>query len=154
MYKESLTLIVLLILMAVFASGCGALYGNEAQYREGDWYWFSSSGEVARIHQDKLAMKKLKKQNPIAKSSGPNMGYKVILANFSDYNRYTFRLNGPERVAYMLSPGEQINVYLIPGVYQCRLVHDGKVSEARKMRVDSQKKRFQNKECHGFVYTE
>lgn len=52
------------IFVGLLVCGCAAFYGNEAQYKDGDWYLFTGSQEVARIRQDKLAIDKLNSRPP------------------------------------------------------------------------------------------
>lgn len=146
---------LMIVVLVILLSGCGAVYTSESQYEDGNFSWMTGSKEVARIKQDKMAMEKLKESDVMAKKeNGVIQGYKVILANLSHRKEYTFRVDGPEKRAFMLTAGEQIEVYLIPGEYRVSIVRNGKESESRRMRVDAEKKRFGGTWCHGFAYKE
>lgn len=145
---------VVVIILIVGFTGCAAQFGNERQYEDGDWYFFANSSEVAKIEQDKMALEKLEKSTPIIGEGQNGKGYRVYLANFSSFKRYTFRLDGPEKVNHMLSPEEVLEIYLIPGDYEVKTVHDGKVSSAGIMPVTAKRKRFNGVWCHGFAYEE
>ncbi len=143
---------VVLMVVVFLLVGCAG-YGNLEQYRKGDWYFISGPNQVAETMRDRLALEKLAAEPVLAKKrDGIIQGYKVILANLDDYDRYTLRISGPEKKSYMLNPGEQIEVYLIPGEYECRVVRRGKISASNIMTVDAEKKRFGGVWCHGFCY--
>lgn len=111
-------LVAAICITACFLTGCGGpLYGNVKQYQRGSWYGFADHHEVARIDQDKLAMKKLEASAPLtASENGTSLGYKGVVANFSSY-RATIDLIGPESRNFLLEPGQQVETYLIPGKY-------------------------------------
>lgn len=113
----------------VFAlAGC-ALYGNEAQYAEGDWYWITDSTEIANIKKDKmnqemkkLALEKLKNQPADVKTeNGVFQGYRGVLKNASSYETINIKIgvnaNAPEYKSYLLTPGQMVYDYLLPADY-------------------------------------
>lgn len=111
--------------------GCGAHFGNEAQYDKGDWYLFAGSQEVAQIQRLKtrqqvnaLAIKKLEAQPVITESiNGVFQGYGGFVHNLSRMIVniiITSRTGGLEIKSYFLSPGGQPKEkyqYLLPDDY-------------------------------------
>lgn len=147
MRKEMIVLVALLAMIA----GC-ALYGNEAQYGEGDWYFIAGSGEVAKIQQDKLALKKLEAQ-PV--QGDRILGYEGLVANFNKYKRFNFILYGPERKGYPLEPGELKEDFLVPGIYSCVVYRNGyQVGNPWIFHVTAQTHSFHGKKYHWYVYME
>lgn len=122
---------VIIILSALFLSGCGAYFGKQSQYDKGDWYLFASSSEVARMERnkqtlgqkkvlDQLAVDKLKAQPAYVQlaQDGTPLGYKGIVANASRNRAINTIINGgPEGKGYFLQPKEEKEDFLLPGNY-------------------------------------
>lgn len=145
----------ILALLLVMLAGC-ALYGNEAQYGEGDWYFIAGSGEVAQIQQNKLALKKLGSQPAqVAFKDGVSQGYSGLVVNLSKYTRYNFIISGPERKGYFLGPNESVKDNLIPGTYSCAVYRAGRqMGEPWIFHVTAQKHIFMGEEYHWYLYME
>jgi hypothetical protein len=141
------------ILVGLLISGCHAFFGNEAQYKDGDWYLFAGSQEVARIRQDKLAIDKLNSRPPqTSEKDGVFQGYLGVVANLSRYVTYNFHLIGPEKKAYMLGPGQQVRDHLIPGMYIARIFLNGReIGQPRSFRVGPQQHYFMGEWTHWYV---
>ena len=144
-----------ILAVLVLLSGCAAHYGNEAQYDKGDWHLLASSHEVARIKADKLAFEKLKAAPAQTEvKNNVQQGYEGLVANLSSYNRYNFKLIGPETKSYLLGPGERAKDYLIPGKYICIVYQGGDRVGSWAFSVGSQQSTFMNEKHHWYVYTE
>lgn len=143
------------VMVASLLTGCGAFYGNEKQYDEGDWYLLAPSEEVARIKEDKLALEKLKTAPAQTKiQNGVPQGYEGLVANLSSYARYNFKIIGPETKSYLLGPGERAGDYLIPGEYIC-IVYQGSYRMGFwRFKVGPQLNVFMNEKYHWYVYTD
>jgi len=118
-------IIVVFAAMVFWLTGCGAYYGNQAQYDKGDWYLLATSHEVARIKADKLAFEKLTQLN--ASPSGVTVkktGYAGIAFNKSSYRDANIVVTGPERKGFYLKPQEKISYNFIPGTYVASLYDD------------------------------
>ena len=154
-----------LFFMSMFLfGGCAAMYGNEAQYDEGDWHLFASSKEVARIKQDKLAMEKLA-SSPVSVGQIQNepgtivlgeparvyAGYAGLVVNMSRYAYVKIKIDGPEKKSYFLEPGSKLEDNLIPGQYLSSCERDGQiVGRPRIFHVTAQQHDFINKKVHWF----
>lgn len=117
------------IWFVIFAlAGC-AFYGNETQYEKGDWYGVTDSAEIANIKKDKmnqemkkLALEKLKNQSADVKTENSAIqGFKGVLKNASSYETINIKIganaDAPEHKNYLLTPGQMIYDYLLPGDY-------------------------------------
>ncbi|MEA3463977.1 MAG: hypothetical protein U9R14_02810, partial [Patescibacteria group bacterium] len=116
--KKGIVVLVSLLAIAWLTSGCGAMYGKKSQYDKGNWYGFTGSAEVARIEQDKLALKKLEAQP--AQTAFINrvpQGYKGLVVNLDNRRRINIHIDGPEKKRYFLGPGQSEKDYLIHGKY-------------------------------------
>ncbi len=147
-----------LMVMAVGFTGCvGAYYGNQAQYegKDNDWYFLADSREVARIKSDKLALDKLASQ-PVqtAMINGAQQGYRGVVANLARYERYNFKINGPENKDYLLGPGERMVDYLLPGKYVVNTYRGGNRVGRGTFEVGPQTQVFMNEKYHWYVYAE
>jgi hypothetical protein len=153
MKRKILAVAVLLIMFCL--TGCAAFYGNEKQYTEGDWYGITGSREVARIKSDKLAFDKLKVA-PVKTEvkDGATQGYEGLVANLSSYNRYNFKITGPETKSFMLGPGERAKDYLVPGDYLCIFYQGSAIVGHWAFKVSSQQSTFMNEQYHWYVYTD
>ncbi|MDP3043661.1 MAG: hypothetical protein Q8N21_04650 [bacterium] len=147
--------IAVVAVMLLGLAGC-ALYGNEAQYAQGDWYFIAGSEEVTRIQQDKLAFKKLESQPAqVAFKEGVPQGYSGLVINLSKYTRYNFIISGPERKGYLLGPNESVDDNLIPGTYACAVYRAGRqIGQPWVFHVTAQKHIFMGKEYHWYIYME
>lgn len=149
--------LLLLAVCSLFTVGCaGTLspgFGNEAQYEKGDWYGVGNLDEVARIKQDKLALKKLEAgQIKTATVGDATMGYEGVVMNTSE-ETYNFVLAGPEEKSYLLGPGERARDYLIPGSYTCTVYHAGKqIGKPWPFKVKVQKHIVSGEAYHWYVY--
>lgn len=147
--------VVMAAVIIFLASGCGAFYGNEKQYDDGNWYLLASSAEVARIKEDKLALEKLKATPAQTKiKDGVPQGYEGLVANLSSYARYNFKIIGPETKSYLLGPGERAGDYLIRGNYIC-IVYKGSYRVGFwRFKVGPQLNVFMNEKYHWYVYAD
>ena len=166
---------LLLFMIALFTASCGALIRNEAQYDNGDWDWWATSPEVARIKQDKLALRKLEALPVQTASVGENnniihqsqhaaivktnsavtKGYKGILFNFNKYNQYNFKITGPEIKSYLIGKNESVTDFLIPGTYACTVYKASRQQgEPWIFHVNAQQHYFRGEEYHWYVYME
>jgi len=147
--------IIVFAAIVFWLTGCGAYYGNEAQYDKGDWYLLASSREVARIKSEKLAFEKLKAApTQTEMKNGVPQGYKGLVANLSSYNRYNFKVTGPETKSYLLGPGERAADYLEPGNYVCIVFQGNYRVGSWAFKVGPQLSTFMNEKYHWYVYTE
>ena len=142
------------VLLAVFINGC-AFYGSEHQYDQGKWKGWAGSEEVARTKADKLAFAKLASA-PVQTlvTNGVVQGYEGLIANLSKYQRYNFKLFGPETKSYLLGPGERKVDYLIPGEYACVIFKGGAKVGQWTFRVNAQQSTFMNETYHWYVYAD
>ncbi|MEI6597288.1 MAG: hypothetical protein WCL13_03750 [bacterium] len=142
-------------LVIFWLTGCAAFYGSEKQYTEGDWYGITGSHEVAKIKTDKLAFAKLE-TTPVKTEvkNGVIQGYEGLVANLSSYNRYNFKITGPETKSFLLSPGERAKDYLIPGNYLCTFHQGGNQVGSWSFKVGPQQSTFMNEKYHWYVYTD
>jgi hypothetical protein len=139
--------LLVLGLLVVSLAGC-ALYGSEAQFRDGDHYWLSGSREMTRIAQDKLALDKLK-QSPV--NADPVKGYRGLAMNEHKYNKRTIKIYGPERRTYRLSPGEVVYDNLISGNYVCVVEENGsQITRPTPMPVGVQQHFVYGEKVHWF----
>lgn len=135
------------------ATGCGAFYGNEKQYDEGDWYLLASSAEVARIKEDKLALAKLEAQNFLVSKEAATKGLKVIVANMDHYRSINTKLFGPESGhSYLLAPNGWEEIYLITGTYMAVSYYGSEVVGVWKFKVGPPIKKYLGKEVYGYTY--
>lgn len=154
--REKLFAVLAAVLIISFAlSGCGAFYGSQAQYDAGDWYMLANSREAAKIKSDQLAFKKLAAApTKVGIKDGVPQGYEGLVANLSSYNRYNFKLTGPETKSYMLGPGERARDHLIPGKYFCQVFQGGTRVGSSAFSVGPQKSLFMNETYHWYVYAD
>lgn len=157
--------LILVVAVAVFfANGCAAYFGNEAQYKDGEWNFLASSQEVARIQRDKvaleqqkvydqLAVEKLKSQPADIKvANGAVQGFKGIVQNLSQ-RRANIVLQGPETQSFFLRPGEKIETFLLPGSYYAMTYLGNRPADnGRFFTVGAPKYVYQGKEVHWYVY--
>lgn len=119
--------ITILALLLVMLAGC-ALYGNEAQYGEGDWYFIAGSSEVAQIQQNKLVTteqlwifeqnKKAYKENEENGSlSIKNGDYKFVLANLQRHKRWNAKVYKIVRPPY-----EDRSLWCKDNFYYCQII--------------------------------
>ena len=151
--KRMQNVVVLLMLMfvAIIMSGCSTLYGNEAQYDNGDWYFLGGSSEVARIKQDKLAFEKLTAQPAQTMMiNGASMGYKGIVYN-ANREECDIRIYGPETKGFLMPPNMQDTIYLIPGEYTAQSCVNGSCGKRSKFRVSTQTHRFFGQDVHWYA---
>lgn len=150
----NLLLVVCGFVMLSGLSGCSTMYGNEAQYDKGDWYFFGGSEEVARIKQDKLAIKKLESQ-PVQTASvdGVAQGYKGKVAS-ANRNLVNIIIRGPETKSFMLGPGKsEEEDYLTPGNYTATTYVGGRqLGYPWPFTVGVQQNKFLGKDYHWYVY--
>ena len=151
-----------LFFMSMFVfGGCAAMYGNEAQYDEGDWHLFASSREVARIKQDKLALKKLISENQaentvvLGDDNNKILGFPGAIFNLSSQN-VLFSVSGPETKSWFLKPGETINDNLISGLYMYKIENKyGPVrTTSNTFRVCLQKNNFRGELYYWYIFYE
>ena len=144
-----------MLAFVMLLTGCAAFYGNEKQYAEGDWYGITGSREVARIKVDKLAFDKLK-ATPVKTEikDGVPQGYEGLVANLSNYNRYNFKIIGPETKSFLLGPGERAKDYLISGDYTCIFYQGSQQVGLWSFKVGPQQSTFMNEKYHWYVYTD
>lgn len=144
------------ILLGLLLGGCtGAYFGKAEQHKKGDWYFLANSKETARIRQDQLALEKLKSQPVMTRREGGVVeGYKGMIANMSSYNRYNFKIIGPETKSIVLGPGERYEDCLIPGEYIAIVYQGGRKVGEHEFTVSSQINTFLNEKVHWFVYAE
>ncbi len=150
---------VMLVMLAIIGIGCSTpQFGNVKQWREGDWYFGASPGQVARMEQDKTALDKLKEQPVQVKvKNGVMMGYRGVVQNFSRYERITIEAIGPEKRVWVLSPGEfQDQEFLVPGDYVARAYRRGyPVGTTQAFNVGVQEKNYINgKKYHWMAFYE
>lgn len=145
--------IVGILLLVLGLTSCAALYGNEEQYKKGDWYLFAESGEVARIQQDKLALKKLETQPAqTGAADGVAQGYKGVVVNLSSYRRINIHLNGPEKKGYFLGPGQSEEDYLIPGRYLATAYYNDRLVGSWSFGVGAEQYSYMGRKVHWYVY--
>ncbi len=150
--KRVVIVVFVLLIATTLSSGC-ALYRSEKQYDEGSWYGVTGSGEVARIKENKLALKKLEAtptQIAVIDTKGEMvkkivkmvdgkeetfLGYKGIVANMGTYRRYNYEFVGPEKIAVYLGPGQKVYKYLIPGKYTVKIYYGGDLVGVRPLLV-------------------
>ena len=144
-------IVVMLLGVAILSlSGCATMFGNEKQYDRGDWYLFAGSYEVARIKQDKLALKKLESQQAVA----TEQGYRGKVANL-DSSPINIIISGPEKKSYLLAGNQSLYDYLIPGDYIARRYRNGhEDGKPWPFYVGTQKHSFMGEEMHWYVYNE
>lgn len=139
----------LIVLAIIVFSGC-AFYGNKAQYDKGDWYGITTSSEVTRIEQGKLALEKLKSQ-PIKADS--IQGYEGLIANLSRHNLYNFVISGPETKSFLLKSGESVTDKLIPGTYVLTVYRHGhQIGAPWVFHVNAQQHYYQGTKYHWYAY--
>jgi hypothetical protein len=138
----SLSLVLLL-------SGC-AYFGNEEQYNNGNWHFLASSGEVARIKQDKLALKKLE-QTPVLTGTRQNLGYEGIVKNYTK-EIIDVKVVGPEKKSWNLGPYEEAIGYLIPGEYERTIICRGKLVLMEAFTVGGELHDFRGRNYHWYIY--
>jgi len=169
MKNESKINYIIIALLILITSGC-ALYGNERQYEQGDWYWVATSEEVARIKQDKLALEKVtaipaqtaqissgklipSNQSGVQKAPA---GFRGKVVNLDKYDKIYFEIKGPEVKGYLLGPGQSVIDYLIPGKYKARISTTSryKYTTLGTFNVNSRTHNFMGEEMHWYVYYE
>lgn len=151
MYKKNLVVLLIVISVFISVSGCGAFFGNETQYERGDWYGLSNSQEVARIKQDKLALKKLRQQTP-KKQTGNQMGYKGMIHNFY-HSPVNFVIRGPEERSFLLKPNQTLrSVYLVPGKYYVVFYSGGEKIGHWTFHSDLELDNFMGEKVHWYLY--
>jgi len=147
-------LVTLLLMGLFFVNGC-AIYKNEAQYDKGEWYGLIGSEAVAHIKSDKLAFTKLNAAPVQTKiKNDVQQGYEGLVANLSSYNRYNFKLFGPETKSYLLGPGERVTDYLVPGKYTCVVFQGSYQVGSWSFNVGPQQSTFMNEKHHWYVYAD
>ena len=122
MKTRRITVVMVVFSAVAWLMGCGAYYGNEAQYDKGDWYLLASSREVARIKADKLAFDKLAQSDNL--TSAKKTGYAGTIFNKNQYRYANIVVAGPERKGFYLKPQEKISYNFIPGTYVATLYDD------------------------------
>jgi len=170
--KKIILKMVVLIFATASLSSC-ALYHSERQYDQGNLGFIATSPEVARIKQDKLALKKLEAtpaqiavidtKGEMVKKIVKNInnkeevfiGYKGIIANMSIYQRYEFKIVGPESKIWYLGPGQKFEDYLIPGQY-LGYIYYGSYQQGRPIPIDvgPQEKIFLGEKYHWILGAE
>lgn len=140
-----------LILVFALSSGC-ALYKSERQYDQGEWKGWAGSEEVARTKQNKLALAKLQAA-PVQTltTNEVSQGYLGIIANMSTYRRLTFKYSnatGTESGIEYLGPGQQIEKYLLPGVYRGEIFYGGERVGWAMFKSEPVEKSFLGKKVH------
>lgn len=148
--------------LALLLNGC-ALYKNEAQYDQGRWKGWAGAEEVARTKADKLAIAKLQAtpaqtgimgpNGPVPATSATNInpvpaGYLGVMANMSSYRRLLFKYTGPETGVEYLGPGQQVEKYLLPGVYYGEIIYGGERVGQVTFRSEPVEKGFLGKKVH------
>lgn len=177
--KKTIKLLMMVGLL-ILISGCvGPYYTNRQQYNNGRWVGLAGNHDIAQmdrqqfaLERDKMALQKLQAQpvmtgtmtstgvvaNSNAVASAPGTapaGYEGIVANMSSYNRYTFRIRGPESRSFYLGPGERVTDHLLPGTYMGTVYQGGsQIGQPHVFTVGVQDKVFQNQKCHWFLFAE
>ncbi len=150
-----------MVVLAVVLNGCGAMYGNEQEYWDGDFYNFADPDELAEIQNDrisimerKMALAKLRTITPDVKSvNGVSHGFRGVIVNFSR-KRLNVKVRGPEKKSYFMGPGERVVDYLVPGSYKRTLFERGKEIATQNFVVSNQQHSFQGALYHWYIYLE
>lgn len=150
MKTKRLAVITVIFSAIVWLTGCGAYFGNEAQYDKGDWYLLASAREVARIKQDKLALKKIDEQ---AAAEGQAIRFPGVILNKSAYRDANFVVSGPETKGFYLAPSKKENYDLTPGVYVATLYDENGYVRGKPwiFHVDARKHSFLGEKVHWYL---
>ena len=149
--RKNTLLLVIAIIYSLVISGC-AMYGNEAQYKQGDWYGFARPETVAKIQEEKLALKKMEHEPQYTK---PGEGYLGIIKNFSRNRIYNFVIIGPEKKTFLIGPEGEEEAYLIPGDYTATVYEGGSiVGKPWRFPVGPEINSFLGKDYHWYVYAQ
>jgi len=141
--------VVITLSLVLFLTSC-AFFGNEEQFDKGEWHFVAGSREVARIKQDKLALKKLE-QTPALIGSEENLGYLGYVKNYTN-EIVDIKVSGPETKSWHFSNTGEVSDHLIPGRYHCTITYKGKIVSESNFNVSSQLKEFDYKKCHWYAY--
>jgi len=102
----------------------------------------------------RMAVDKLRNATPeigIAPDGTPQ-GYLGIVKNFSERETYNFIIRGPEKVAFLLGPGQQKEYSLVPGEYTCFVYRDNRpIGKPWIFHVNLQKHYFMDRWIHWYV---
>ncbi|OIO08429.1 hypothetical protein CO115_01160 [Candidatus Falkowbacteria bacterium CG_4_9_14_3_um_filter_36_9] len=148
--------ILIVILPLILLTGC-ALFMNLDQLNKGRSLTPFGSGEGYYMQEKQLAINKLKEQPVIvgyqADKKTP-LGYKGLVANLSEYRRYNYIINGPEKAAFYLGPGDRQIYYLIPGTYYWKIQYGDSVVSQGRLTVGAQQYSFMKENYHWYLTTE
>lgn len=161
--------IAAIIGLLVITAGCvGPMYTTEQKATNGKGWGLFSSGAAAQARVDRMAVNKLQATPVQIGIMGPNgpvpavstttnaapAGYLGVIANMSAYRRLTFKYFGPESGIEYLSSGQQVEKYLLPGVYSGEIFFGGQKVGWATFRSEPVEKSFLGKKVHWFFYSE
>lgn len=145
---KKLALILLAgVIFSFLLTGC-ASFGDHGDWERGDWYGFARPDTVARMEQDKLALKKLES---LPADAHPVQGYRGVIKSNAGSDILQVKLEGPENKSFFLNPGDQAIDYLIPGNYKRTLIRNDKIFASQNFIVGAQKHYFAGGEYHWVI---
>lgn len=147
--------LIAVLVMVMGLAGCTPFHGSYSNYKEGKWWLWADNKDAQQWESQQLAYEKLKGQ-PIqtATVNGVPQGYKGVVVNLNNYNRYNFQCKGPETKSYYLGPGQREVDYLLPGIYSCEVFIGGDRVGGTTFSVGPQTKKFLGEEYHWYVFAE